>query len=118
MARWHGDLIASISPVWAHRRMLLTADDRLSRRQLARLGRMLATDDPTNEIGAAWGSRSCCASYWTARRTTTKPPPARAVLPGVQPGVDARDRPAQRNRGNVWPSTCDLHRHPQRLLLV
>ena len=44
-------------PVWAHRRMLLTAGNRLSRKQLARLDRVLATDDPTNEIGAAWACK-------------------------------------------------------------
>lgn len=32
--------------VWAHRRMLLTAGDHLSTRQLARLRRVLAEDDP------------------------------------------------------------------------
>jgi transposase len=44
-------------PAWAHRQMLLTAGDRLSKRQLARLGRVLAADDPTNEIGAAWACK-------------------------------------------------------------
>jgi transposase len=42
-------------PVWAHRRMLLTAGNRLSRKQLRRLDWVLTTDDPTGEIGAAWG---------------------------------------------------------------
>ena len=42
---------------WAHRRMLLTAGDRLSPRQLARLGRVLDADDPTEEIGAAWACK-------------------------------------------------------------
>ncbi len=42
---------------WAHRRMLLTAGDRLSARQLARLGRVLDADDPTQEIGAAWACK-------------------------------------------------------------
>ena len=42
-------------PAWAHRRLLLAARDRLSRRGLARLTHVLATSDPTNEIGAAWG---------------------------------------------------------------
>ena len=37
--------------------MLLTAGNRLSRKQLARLDRALATDDPTNEIGAAWACK-------------------------------------------------------------
>lgn len=42
-------------PAWAHRRLLLRAGDRLSPKALARLETVLATDDPTNEIGAAWG---------------------------------------------------------------
>lgn len=42
-------------PAWAHRRLLLAAGDRLSRRGLARLQDMLAAANPTNEIGAAWG---------------------------------------------------------------
>ena len=42
-------------PAWAHRRLLLAAGDRLSRHGLARLRHVLAVDDPTNEIGAAWG---------------------------------------------------------------
>jgi hypothetical protein len=37
--------------------MLLTAGNRLSRKQLRRLDRVLATDDPTGEIGAAWGCK-------------------------------------------------------------
>jgi transposase len=41
-------------PVWTHRRMFLTAADRLSKRQLARLKTVLALDDPTGEVGAAW----------------------------------------------------------------
>lgn len=42
-------------PAWAHRRLLLAAGDRLSARGLTRLARVLRHDDPTNEIGAAWG---------------------------------------------------------------
>ena len=44
-------------PVWAHRRMLLTAGNRLSRKQLRRLDRVLTADDPSGEIGAAWGCK-------------------------------------------------------------
>ena len=46
---------ARSTPPAAHRRLLLSAGDRLSARGLARLRHVLATDDPTNEIGAAWG---------------------------------------------------------------
>ena len=42
-------------PVWVNRRLLLTGADHLSTRQWRRLTTMLDSDDPTNEIGAAWG---------------------------------------------------------------
>jgi len=42
-------------PAWAHRRLLLAAGDRLSSGGLDRLEHVLAHDDPTDEIGAAWG---------------------------------------------------------------
>ena len=41
-------------PAWAHRRLLLRAGDTLSPVARGRLRRVLATDDPTGEIGAAW----------------------------------------------------------------
>src|SRR5512142_2241620 len=53
-------------PAWAHRRLLLTAGDRLSRRGLARLRHLLAVDDPTNEIGAAWGIKELLRQLLTA----------------------------------------------------
>lgn len=53
-------------PAWAHRRLLLTAGDRLSRRGLARLRHVLAVDDPTNEIGAAWGIKELLRQLLTA----------------------------------------------------
>ena len=42
-------------PAWANRRLLLRAGNRLSARPLARLTTVFAADDPTGEIGAAWG---------------------------------------------------------------
>jgi transposase len=42
-------------PAWVNRRLLLRAGNTLSPRALARLKATLRTDDPTNEIGAAWG---------------------------------------------------------------
>jgi transposase len=42
-------------PAWANRRLLLRAGDRLPPRALGRLTSIFATDDPTGEIGAAWG---------------------------------------------------------------
>ena len=42
-------------PAWVNRRLLLRAGNTLSAAGLARLKATLRTDDPTNEIGAAWG---------------------------------------------------------------
>ena len=42
-------------PAWAHRLLLLRAGDRLSQRALNRLFGVFAHDDPTGELGAAWG---------------------------------------------------------------
>jgi transposase len=44
-----------VDPVWTNRRLLLRAGDTLSPRALARLKATLRADDPTDEIGAAWG---------------------------------------------------------------
>lgn len=40
---------------WAHRLLLLRAGDRLSERALHRLNQVFHHDDPTDELGAAWG---------------------------------------------------------------
>lgn len=40
---------------WANRLLLMRGYDTLSERGRAKLTTVLATDDPTNEIGAAWG---------------------------------------------------------------
>jgi transposase len=42
-------------PAWVNRRLLLRAGNTLSLRALARLRATLRADDPTDEIGAAWG---------------------------------------------------------------
>jgi transposase len=67
-------------PVWVHRRMLLAAGDRLSPRQLRRLERVLAGDDPTNEIGAAWGVKELLRQLLAARDPADIRAPALGVL--------------------------------------
>jgi len=42
-------------PAWAHRLLLLRGYNTLSERGRVRLDHVLRTDDPTDEIGAAWG---------------------------------------------------------------
>src|SRR5512144_1032166 len=51
----HGRGGRTTDPAWANRRLLLRAGDRLSARRLGRLKAVFAADDPTGEIGAAWG---------------------------------------------------------------
>ena len=46
-----------VDPAWAHRRLLLRTGNELSPKALARLKTVNETDDPTNEINAAWGVR-------------------------------------------------------------
>jgi len=70
----HGRRGRRADPAWAHRRLLLAAGNRLSHRGLDRLTARLAADDPTNEIGAAWGVREllrqllACTDTHLARR--------------------------------------------------
>jgi transposase len=44
-----------IDPAWANRMLLLRGYDTLSARAKARLDTVFATDDPTQELSAAWG---------------------------------------------------------------
>lgn len=51
----HGRRGRKSDPAWAHRGLLLRGYDTLSVRARDRLEQVLATDDPTGELGAAWG---------------------------------------------------------------
>jgi transposase len=51
----HGRRGRATDPAWANRRLLLRGADTLSAAGWARLERVLRTDDPTDELGAAWG---------------------------------------------------------------
>jgi transposase len=44
-----------VDPAWAHRRLLLRAGNELGPKALGRLNTVFDTDEPTNEISAAWG---------------------------------------------------------------
>jgi transposase len=51
----HGRRGRLVDPAWANRRLLLRGAETLSRRGWARLEHILRADDPTDELGAAWG---------------------------------------------------------------
>ena len=101
----HGRRGRKIDPAWAHRRLLLAAGDRLSARGLDRLEHVLATDDPTGEIGAAWGCKerlrqllSSPADPWVLRArleafyracaAADTPETTRLAGPGIVAGVE------------------------------
>jgi hypothetical protein len=56
----HGRRGPATDPMWAHRRILRSARDRLSRKQLDRLRDVPAIDDPTDEICAARATSRRC----------------------------------------------------------
>ena len=74
---------------WAHRRLLLAAGDRLSRRGLDRLTAVLHADDPTNEIGAAWGVKELLRQLLACTETH----PARRALFAFYDAVLVADLP-------------------------
>jgi transposase len=55
-----------IDPAWTNRRLLLRAGNTLSPRALARLKATLRADDPTDEIGAAWGIKEALRRLLTS----------------------------------------------------
>ncbi|MGI8523487.1 MAG: ISL3 family transposase [Nocardioides sp.] len=59
-----------VDPAWAHRRLLLRAGDTLGPKSLARLRMVLRTDDPTNEIGAAWAVKELLRQLLAAHGPT------------------------------------------------
>jgi transposase len=61
----------AIDPAWANRRLLLRAGDRLSNRAVARLTATFAADDPTGEVGAAWGVKERLRMLLAATDRTT-----------------------------------------------
>jgi transposase len=81
-----------VDPTWTHRRLLLCAGDTLSARALARLRATLRVDDPTDEIGAAWGVkeqlRRLLASTSLAEATEHKMRLGAFVLAADMPETD------------------------------
>ena len=69
-----------LDPAWAHSQLLLRGGDQLSPKALARLKTVFATDDPTNEISAAWAVKDSCVSSsqptGPADTAGTRPPTA------------------------------------------
>ena len=51
----HGRRGRLVDPAWANRRLLLRGADTLSPKAWTRLQRVFLTDDPTDELSAAWG---------------------------------------------------------------
>ena len=71
----HGRRGRGTDLAWAHRLLLLRGYDTLSERGRARLDDVLAADDPTQEIAAAWGVKE---QLRLLLKTTTLPEAAAA----------------------------------------
>ena len=69
----------AVDPAWAHRLLLLRGADTLSPRGWAKLNYILAVDDPSNEIGAAWGIKEQLRAL-LATTTVAQARAARLVL--------------------------------------
>ena len=69
----------AVDPAWAHRLLLLRGANTLSTRGWAKLTHVLAVDDPSNEIGAAWGIKEQLRLL-LATTTVAEARAARAVL--------------------------------------
>jgi transposase len=59
-----------VDPAWAHRRLLLRNGDQLSPAALKRLKTVFASDDPANEISAAWACKELLRQLLTAHGPT------------------------------------------------
>jgi transposase len=88
----HGRRGRSIEPAWTNRRLLLRAGNTLLAAGLARLKATLRADDPTDEIGAAWGVeealRALLASGSLAEAAEQKMRLGAFVLAANTPGTD------------------------------
>lgn len=86
---WLGRRGRATDGAWAHRMLLLRAANTLSPRAWDRLDRVFAHDDPTGELGAAWGVKERLRML-LATRTLEEADTARGLL-GV--AVVAADMP-------------------------
>ena len=95
---------------WANRLLLMRGYDTLSERGQAKLRTVLATDDPTSEIGAAWGVKEqlrrllACTSLDAAQRE-------RHLQPLRHLGGDARVHPAEEHHRHLVASDRHIHPH-------
>jgi transposase len=69
----------AVDPAWAHRLLLLRGADTLSVRGWAKLAYIMAVDDPSNEIGAAWAVKEQLRAL-LATTTVAEARAARVVL--------------------------------------
>ncbi len=67
----HGHRGRATDAASAHRRLLLRAGDTLGPKALARLTKTLRTDDPTDEIGAAWAIKELLRQLLAAHGPTS-----------------------------------------------
>ncbi len=94
----------AVDPAWAHRLLLLRGADTLTAGGWARLKTVLAGDDPTNEIGAAWAVKEQLRTVLRAR-TLAEARAVRAVLAGYVATADMPETTRlMRTIDRWWPA--------------
>ena len=113
----HGRRGRAVDPAWAHRRMLLTAGDRLSARQLTRAHPGAGRRRPDQRARRRLGLQGVAApAAGLTTRAGGDPGPAVAVLHRLRGRGHARDHPAGLHRGDLVAGHPGRphHEHDQR----
>lgn len=88
-------------PAWAHRTLLLRGYNTLSARARHRLDEVFATDDPTGELGAAWGIKEGLRLI-LASRTLEEARAAKQRLEGWVTDADTDETTRLWDTLNTW----------------
>ena len=96
-----------VDPAWAHRMLLLRGYDTLTPAARHRLDQVFATDDPTGELGAAWGVKEGLRLV-LACRTLTDAATARQNLVGWVAAADTPETDRLWATLTVWWSAIEV----------
>ncbi|MDQ3165491.1 MAG: transposase [Actinomycetota bacterium] len=93
-----------VDPAWAHRLLLLRGYGTLSARGKSRLAQVLAADDPTDGIGAAWGRQGAAAPTFCLPHPASRSRCPRRLRHLRRLGRDARDDSVEEDHRGWWPA--------------
>jgi len=100
-----------VDPSWANRRLLLRAGNTLSPRALDRLEAVFRTDDPTDEISAAWAVKEQLRRLLRAGSLTDANHQRQLLTYYVDVAAMPRDHPPAGDRQHLVGRDRGPHRH-------